>query len=242
MLEVLEKLLILQDRDRKLADLRAELASLEPQRRMAEARESETVQLQEAARLQLRHNETDRKRLELEAEAKKQQIERYSLQQFQTKKNEEYRALAHEIDLAKRAIAQLEDEELELMMQADQLLAEAKAATQRSEEARREVTQQRADLQARQTSLEQELTRLTSDREELAADVDPEILPRYERLRRTKGERVVVGIAHGVCGGCHVRLPAQVILTCRSSQQIESCPNCGRILYFTRDMSLAAAE
>ncbi len=41
--------------------------------------------------------ESARKELELEVEAKKQMIARYANQQFQTRKNEEYRALAHEI-------------------------------------------------------------------------------------------------------------------------------------------------
>ena len=83
---------------------------------------------------------------------------------------------------------------------------------------------------------------MEADRDHLAAAVDTEVLPRYERLRKSKGENVVVGVAHGVCGGCHMKLQRQVIVTCQGSQEIVSCPNCGRILYYTRDMSLAVAE
>ena len=64
----------------------------------------------------------------------------------------------------------------------------------------------------------------------------------YERLRKNKGERVVVGVEHGACGGCHMRLPAQVVLECRSNQSIVTCPNCGRILYYTGEMDMAVAE
>ena len=52
----------------------------------------------DAVKTKIKLVETERKKLELEVDSKKQQIERYSLQQFQTKKNEEYRALAHEIE------------------------------------------------------------------------------------------------------------------------------------------------
>ena len=52
----------------------------------------------------------------------------------------------------------------------------------------------------------------------------------------------MVGIDHGVCGGCHMRVPAQIIVSCRAAQEIVTCPNCGRILYYTRDMDLVAAE
>ena len=76
----------------------------------------------------------------------------------------------------------------------------------------------------------------------MAAAVEGVLLSKYERQRRTKSERVVVGVDHGVCGGCHVRLPAQVLITCQAEQELAACPNCGRLLYYTRDMTLAAAE
>jgi predicted nucleic acid-binding Zn-ribbon protein len=49
-------------------------------------------------------------------------------------------------------------------------------------------------------------------------------------------------VDHGVCGGCHMKLPAQILVTCQGQQKIVSCTNCGRILYYTRDMALAVAE
>jgi predicted nucleic acid-binding Zn-ribbon protein len=39
-----------------------------------------------------------------------------------------------------------------------------------------------------------------------------------------------------------MKLPAQILVACQQEQEIVSCTNCGRILYYTRDMSLAAAE
>ena len=46
----------------------------------------------------------------------------------------------------------------------------------------------------------------------------------------------------GVCGGCHMRLPPQLLVFCQASKEIITCSNCGRILYYTRDMDLVAAE
>src|ERR1700730_16169105 len=113
MLEAIEKLLILQDRDRNIIRARAELADIEPQRRVLQARLTNNQAALEAAKLRIRQLEADRKKLELEVDTRKQQIEKYSLQQFQTKKNEEYRALAHEIDTCKDVIAKLDDQQLE---------------------------------------------------------------------------------------------------------------------------------
>ncbi|PYM11777.1 MAG: hypothetical protein DME18_13095, partial [Verrucomicrobia bacterium] len=183
-----------------------------------------------------------RKKLELDAEAKKQAIERYSLQQFQTKKNDEYRALAHEISLAREAIVKLEDQQLELMEQAEAVQKQVATATRTAEEAKKLADRQLSDLTAREENLKKELATLEADRDQLAAAVDESVLPRYERLRKSKGENVVVGVAHGVCGGCHMKLQRQVMVTCQGNQEIVACPNCGRILYYTRDMSLAVAE
>ena len=55
----------------------------------------------EAAKIRVKQIESERKRLDLEVEAKKTQIEKYANQQLQTRKNEEYKALAHEIEMAK---------------------------------------------------------------------------------------------------------------------------------------------
>jgi predicted nucleic acid-binding Zn-ribbon protein len=39
-----------------------------------------------------------------------------------------------------------------------------------------------------------------------------------------------------------MKLPAQIITSCRGQATLITCPNCNRILYFTRDMILTAAE
>jgi predicted nucleic acid-binding Zn-ribbon protein len=39
-----------------------------------------------------------------------------------------------------------------------------------------------------------------------------------------------------------MKLPAQILVTCQGHKELVSCINCGRILYYTRDMALAAAE
>src|SRR5882724_2662596 len=113
MLDVIEKLLVLQDRDRKILQTKDELAHIDPERRELQGRASGSQARLDAGRLRAKQIESDRKKLELDVDAKKQQIEKYSLQQFQTKKNEEYRALANEIETCKADIIKIEDHEIE---------------------------------------------------------------------------------------------------------------------------------
>ena len=113
MFEPIEKLLILQDRDRIIRRLQGELTRIEPERQTFKAKLADTQARLESAKQRVKHLESDRKRLELEVEAKKELIERYSNQQLQTRKNEEYRALSHEIEMCKADITKIEDEEIE---------------------------------------------------------------------------------------------------------------------------------
>jgi len=242
MLETIEKLLILQDRDRQIMKMRDELARVAPEKENLTSKSAGAQVNLEAAKHRVKQIESDRKKLELDVEAKKSQIEKYGLQQFQTKKNEEYRALAHEIELAKQVIVKLDDQQIELMEKAEAAQKEVVAATQGANEARKLMDGQVANLVAREENLQKELAGLEANREQLAQAVDEIGRSRYDRLLKTKGTNVVVGVTHGVCGGCHMKLPTQVIVSCKAEEEIVTCINCGRILYYTRDMDLAFAD
>lgn len=242
MIDTIEKLLILQDRDRQLLRVRGELDDIEPQRQMLRAKAMGAQADLDNARTKSKQIETERKGLEIDVETKKALIVKYANQQFQTRKNEEYRALAHEIEQCKQAIFQIEDQEIALMEQAEAVQKEIARATQAANEARKLAEGQVGQLDAREENLKKELDRLQGNREELAVAVGEIARQRYERLVRTKGENVVVGVQRGVCGGCHMRLPPQLLVMCQANRELVSCSNCGRILYYTSDMDLALVD
>ena len=242
MLEVIEKLLILQDRDRKIRRVKGELAHIEPQRQTMKTRAAAASASLESAKTKVKELESQRKDLELEVEAKKGMITKYANQQLQTRKNEEYRALANEIQTCKEAIFKIEDQEIALMEQGEAAQKEAVRATQAANESRKMADDQVTQLGVREENLKKELAELEANREELAVAVDGTARGRYERLVKNKGENVVVGVHHGVCGGCHMKLQPQLVVSCQAQQELVTCSNCGRILYYTRDMDLAVAE
>lgn len=242
MLEVIEKLLILQDRDRKIRRVQAELAHIEPERQTLKSKASGAQTNLDAGKQRLKQIEADRKRLELEVETKQQQIARYANQQLQTRKNEEYKALAHEIETCKGDIAKIEDQEIALMEQAEAVQKDIGRLTQEANEAKKHADNLVAQLGERERNLQKDLADLQSDRSQLAAAVEEGARGRYERLTKSKGENVLVGINHGVCGGCHMKLPAQTLVACQANQELVTCNNCGRILYYTRDMALAGTD
>jgi len=128
------------------------------------------------------------------------------------------------------------------MEKAQGLQKEVVKANQAAAEAKKLEDDQIAQLGKREENLKKELAELEANREELANAVDEGVRDRYDRLMKHKGENVVVGIQHGVCGGCHMKVPPQVLLSCRQQQELVTCSNCGRILYYSRDMDLAVAD
>ena len=242
MQEIIEKLLVLQDRDRKILRVTQELAHIGPERESLKAKAASTQSSLEAAKLRTRQIESERKQRDLEIEAKKAQIERYLNQQLQTRKNEEYKALTHEIEMAKEVIFKIEDAQIVLMEQAEVAQKEVIRATAEAAAAKKLVDDQIGQLNAREENLKKDFAELTSSRAALAGAVDDSTRNRYERIFKSKGENVVVGVEHSACGGCHMKLPTQIVTNCRGAGELVTCPNCGRILYYARDMILTAAD
>lgn len=235
MLPVLEQLLVLQDRDQRVSRIKAELARIPQELAAIDA----AVKAESARLEQLKHQavelEKNRKKLELDAESKRAQVAKYRSQSAAIKSNVEYQALLREIANAEDEIRRIEDEELALMEQAEELQPQIRAAQQSLTEANTKATADRELVQRRKDALEAELVKLQTERAELARQIDPDLLSRYERLLKSKRDAVVVPIRNGNCGGCHLHVPPQVCLTARSGTELVSCDYCGRILYWPAD-------
>ncbi len=242
MLEALEKLLILQERDRRLLRLRAELADIDPQRRLVQSRRTTAEQEFEKSKFRSHQLESERKRLELEVETRKSQIDRYSAQQWQTKKNEEYKALTHEITTCKEAIRQLEDQQLALMEQSEAADRTVATAAEVLKRAKADADVQLQQFTTAESRLSAQLAEAEQNRSQAAAVIDPTVVIRYERILKNRGDKVIVDVERGVCGGCHMKLSRQDVINCQASREIINCPNCGRILYYLPGMDVTAAE
>ncbi len=242
MLEAITKLLTLQERDQELLRVQNELAGIKPQRDSLHAKLEAAKSGTEAARAKLVDAEGSRKKIELEVEAQKQLIAKYSVQQMQTKKNEEYKALGHQIETCQETIRHQEDEEIGFMEQAERAQHGLATANTEFQEIKKHMDKLLADLANREESLKRQLASLETDRAKLASGIEEGTRVRYERLLKHKGEKVVVGVDRGVCGGCHMTLPPQSVIACQSQQELVNCPNCSRILYYSSDMDLTVAH
>lgn len=231
MLPEIEKLLVLQDRDQRIRTLKVELKNTPLERTDLETRLAATAAGSEKAKAKIRELEVEKKRLEVEAAGKREQINKFKTQQMQTRKNEEFQAFAQQIKHFELEISKIEDHELEVMEDIETMRPLVAEAEKKTAEAKSRVAGQIADLDAKIVTIGETLKQVEAERATLTAGLDEDMLDQYDRLFASKGGNVVVALEHEVCTGCHMKLTTQTLVRVKGAQQITHCEQCGRILY-----------
>src|SRR6478672_12594917 len=138
------------------------------QRQNLEAQLAASAAALNALKSKGQHLEMDRKKLELEAGTRMESINRLRTQQYETRKNEEFRAMGNEIERYEKEIRAIEDQELDLMEQVDNLKAEVAIEEAKTASGRDSIGRQMTDLETKTQTLEARLQELTKNRAELA--------------------------------------------------------------------------
>ncbi len=222
---------MLQDRQQKIRQIQNETRTLPLQKKQLEEQLAANAANLEAIKQKARLVEVDRKKMELDVGTRTTSIARLKTQQYETRKNDEFQALGHEIERYEKEISQIEDQELELMEQADKLKAEIAAEEKKTNAAKESINRQLTDLEAKGTTLQKRLGELNTERTEIAAKIDEDVLNRFERLFASKGDAAIVALEHEVCTGCHMKVTTQTVVQVKAGKEIVSCEQCGRILY-----------
>ena len=234
MVELLEKLLLLQERDQRLQTFLTEI-NHGPAEKASLARELETArQRLEDDKTRAKQIEVERARLEVEAGAKRTQIAKYRTQQFETRKNEEYAALKHEIERAEKEIIAIEDRELELMQETENLKPAIATAEEKFAAEKTRVAGLTKACDDKVTVLQGRVDGLRSEREAVAAEVrsgDEDLLDLYEKLFAAKMGRAIVPLEGDHCSGCHMKVTPTTMRDARVGTRVVSCEQCGRIVY-----------
>jgi len=229
----LEKLLVLQEREQRQMRLNKELAAWPNEMKSLEQRRVEVRAGAEKKRLEALNAEVERKKLELEAEAHRAKAARYKVQQFETRKNEEFTALGTEIQREEKEVQEIEDRELDLMALGEKAKKEAVVEAEGAKVKEGELTAKEEELKKKKTELETRLADLVKEIETLASGVEEGLLNKYRRIMANKKDVAVVPVEHGTnCGGCHMKLTQGSTIATKSGKAGAACENCGRLLFW----------
>ena len=231
MLDEIRALLVLQDRDRRLRVLDEDLKKLPRDEERARAKLAGDEAAVKNAHEALLAAELVVKKHEMDVQTRRTTVIRLKQQQFETRKNEEFQALAHEITRYEKDVDELETKELEAMDEVDRLRAiqtEAETALART---RKLVDEDLAQVAERGERIRAERLKVAAERERAAATAPEDLLPLYDRLMKSKNGMALAPLEDGKCQGCHMKLIPSTVVAVQSGREITRCEDCGRILY-----------
>jgi len=238
----LQKLIALQNLDTTIRKLEKDQQAI-PERR-AEIEGEFDQRAFEIRGLESRRDEAKhtRARLEIEVVEQRGRAERAERNLMSSKKQDEYTAAIREADSARKQISALETQILEQLEQLEQ--AEA-SLNERADE----IASLNSDREARLKAFDAEtqtigvrLEAARKEREELFANLPKQLSSLYARIKARIRDGVAVAEARNrSCTACFMSLRPQVMAEIRRGEEILTCDNCGRILYYVPAESLQAA-
>jgi len=229
----LQQLVALQNLDTNIRKLQAELEAIPKRRAELEAEFDQRafeIRSLENQRDEARHTRT---RLENEVSEQKLRVERAERNLMSSKKQDEYTAAIREADAARKHITALETQILEQM----EALEKAEAAlAERADE----IASLNSDREARLQSFDEEtreqadkLTASRAQRDHLIADLPKAMGALYQRISARIRDGIAVAEArNGACMACFMSLRPQAMAEVRRGEDVVTCDNCNRILYY----------
>src|SRR3989441_8229244 len=229
----LAQLIALQNADTDIRRLQAEIESI-PERR-AEIEKKFDRRAFEIRALEERRDAAfhERARLEREIFDQKQRAERADRNLMAAKKPDEYTAAIREADAARKQISALETqilEQMEIFEQAETSLKE-RASEIASLNSDREERLRIFDEATRTQAAQLEASR--AERERVFNALPKTMSALYNRISARIRDGIAMAEArNGACAACFMALRPQVMAQVRRGEEVVTCDNCNRILYF----------
>jgi uncharacterized protein len=231
-LQTLKSLVALQSVDVRIRDL-------EKDRRQIPTRLNEIddilKKLKSELSLQLNaldESEMARRLAEGDLKAEKEKVKKWESRLNELKSNRDYQALSREIESAKKANLGIEDEILRKMQEIEDL---KKSSEEKQEELAKldsVLSVERADLEGKLASINARLDAEEALRNQAKVGVEPSWFSQYEVIRKRRDNVAVVPVFNEHCMGCHMGIPPQLYNLVLRGEEIKTCPNCARILYY----------
>jgi predicted nucleic acid-binding Zn-ribbon protein len=156
------------------------------------------------------------------------------------KTNQEYHAIQNEIGFAQTEIKKLEDQILELMVEADDLAASVKKSESALTTEQKAADAEKQAIAREQAELRAQLEKLRGERGTVVSGLAPSVMSLFERISKKHHGVAMAEARDGICTICHVRLRPQVFNTVRRNEEIIQCDSCHRVLYFVPPPAAAA--
>ena len=230
MLDQLTLLIQLQALDLQRQQIKGEQEQIP--RRLTAAKEALalTITALEKTKTALEQTHKEKREKERELTLCEERITQLKSRLTDLKTNKEYQTHLHEIEAAKHVQSNIEEQ---ILLDMDRVDVLAKALREQSASVTAGEAQfalEREQLEAQMHNALESAQRVGTAWSLQAEGVEPKLLEEYRRLIAQKG-LAVAPIKDNICGGCHYRLPPQLITEVRMREKLLACSYCSRFLY-----------
>jgi len=232
MLPDLERLIRLQELDVETDHRRKWVADLPGLLVSLDQRVADRQSALDATRHRHADNLAARRALEKDLAVVQGRLSKFKDQLMEVKTNKEYLAMQHEISMAQDGVRAFEDQILELLMAADEIAAEVKAAETALRQEQQSAERERTDAEARRQRTEGELAELSTRRAGVEREMAADVVALFHTVSSKRRGTAVVQARDGHCSACHVRLRPQLYNELRRNDRVYQCESCSRILYY----------
>src|SRR5436305_2839166 len=146
----------------------------------------------------------------------------------------ELQSMQQEVQRLRAQQSRQEDITLEMIETVEVLEETAQQKLMTLKEAEEVRIKECYSLLERRDQLETRQHEVQAQRAQLVASMQADLLSRYEQMRKTKQGRAVSRVKQHSCQWCRVILTPSELQHVRISPELQTCTNCGRILYYDR--------
>lgn len=230
----IEKLLVLQERDKNLFEIESSLANIPLKKAAIEEKIKAEKDAVAQAENELKKTEVEQAALRVERRSKEEKAESMNEQrQSLMKKPVEYQTLERAIENLKKEAGNIEEKEIELLYKIDELkenLDKEKTERQKTIDL---FNNELKRLDEEKVSLEARLDESRFKVREAEQSVSAPFLEAYNILKkRSKRRPFLAQIEDGKCCGCHLKLSSELVENAKKDPNPVNCEMCGRLVYF----------
>lgn len=182
----------------------------------------------------LKYDELKSRHSENETKIKKinESIVKTKERMLEVKNNKEYQAMLKEIETAESSRGEVETSIISILEELDKLAVLVKKDEEILKQNKDKYEQEKKTIEDDLNAVDSDVVNWEQKRIELQKNIPDDLIARYERIRKRNKGIGVTSVWKAVCNGCHMNIPPQLYNEVQRSEELFSCPNCNRIIYF----------
>ncbi len=240
---------------RRLQDVELQLASIRRNRdgkaRRVEVQQARVRQLEARIAENRKAAQSQQMKIDeltLDVASREDSVDKHRQALNKAKTNKEYAAILTAMNTEKADSSKVESAVLQLMEEMNKIKSDGAALEAEREKALADVAGAEQVLQAYDAQSKAENDRLTAERSQIGAAIEPSAMVIFDRTaQRHEGEAMAPVVklrAKGdewACGGCNLKITLDLVNALATRDEVRLCGACGRILYIEQGAVKAKA-